>query len=58
MLPPVFPKLIQNGNMPHMNVPNQNTIIIPGQTKRAAAYLVQAVVAPLPKLPKDPYANR
>jgi hypothetical protein len=59
MLPPViFPKLIQTDNAPHMNVPNQNTIVIPGQTKRAAAYLVQAVVAPLPQMPKDPYARR
>lgn len=59
MLPPaIFPKLItQEANVPHMNVSNQNTMVIPGQTKRAAAYLIQAVVAPLPQMPKDPYAR-
>lgn len=43
MLPPVIAPRIEQ---PHMNVPNQNIINIPGQTARASAYLVQAVVAP------------
>jgi hypothetical protein len=61
MLPPVtFPKLdASSSNMPQINVPNPNTVNIPGQTQRAGAYLVQAVVAPLPQFPpKDPYARR
>ena len=43
MLPPVVTPRIEQ---PHMNVPVQNLINIPGQTQRSGAYLVQAVVAP------------
>ena len=43
MLPPVVaPRVIE----PHMNVPIYNNVIIPGETARAGAYLVQAVSAP------------
>jgi len=57
--PPTFPKLAASSpNVPVMNAPNPNNVVIPGQTQRAGAYLVQAVVAPLPQIPKDPYARR
>lgn len=57
--PPTFPKLaISTPSVPIMNVPNPNNVVIPGQTQRAGAYLVQAVVAPLPQMAKDPYARR
>lgn len=43
MLPPVVaPRIVE----PHMNVPIYNNVIIPGETQRAGAYLVQAVSAP------------
>jgi hypothetical protein len=43
MLPPVAaPKIVES----HINVPVLNNVIIPGTSKRAGAYLVQAVVAP------------
>jgi hypothetical protein len=57
--PPTFPKLAAlTSTVPVMNVPNPNNVVIPGVTQRQAAYLVQAVVAPLPQFPKDPYARR
>ena len=57
--PPTFPKLVVSSpNVPVMNVSNPNNVMIPGQTQRAGAYLVQAVVAPLPQMLKDPYARR
>jgi len=49
--PPTFPQfIVQASSVPHINVPNQNNIVIPGATQRQAAYLVQAVVAPLPQM--------
>ena len=43
MLPPVVTPRIEQ---PHMNVPIYNNVIIPGESARAGAYLVQAVAAP------------
>lgn len=57
--PPTYPKLVESpSSTTVMNMPNLNNVSIAGQTQRAGAYLVQAVVAPLPQLPKDPYARR
>lgn len=43
MLPPVVaPRVVES----HMNVPIYNNVIIPGESARAGAYLVQAVSAP------------
>lgn len=45
--PPTFPKIVASTpTVPVMNVPNQNNVNVPGQTQRAGAYLIQAVVAP------------
>ena len=45
--PPALPKLVTtDANLPRMNIPNSNNIIIPVPTQGRGAYLVQAVVAP------------
>ncbi len=57
--PPLFPIIAaQSPLAPHINVPNQNNINIPGVTQRQAAYLIQAVVAPLPKFPDENISAR
>ena len=43
MFPPIIvPKVVES----HMNIPIYNNVIIPGESLRSGAYLVQAVVAP------------
>jgi len=43
MLPPVVaPRIVES----HTNVPIYNNVIIPGESARGGAYLVQAVAAP------------
>jgi len=43
MLPPVVaPRIVES----RMNVPTYNNVIIPGESARGGAYIVQAVAAP------------
>ena len=52
--PPALPKLVTtDANLPRMNIPNSNNVRILGPTQGQGAYLVQAVVAPLPQMPDD-----